>query len=177
MAPWYSQGVRQELWSLLHASRANSSDEWAGVVFKAGRWTIDSLRNAEFCVSARTAEALSDQAKRGSPGCTRSAAVTSSWPHLTARLHAQTRVVCPQLCPSGWGFGWRTYLAVATLCIPVIVQPLVEQACKIVAIELTPLALQGFVGVCIATRMHSPPSLRFLRSDGDASREASEVRW
>jgi hypothetical protein len=32
------------------------------------------------------------------------------------------------LCPSGWGFGWRTYLAVATLCIPVIVQPLVQQA-------------------------------------------------
>eukprot|EP00966_Prymnesium_polylepis_P081622 1890849-Prymnesium_polylepis.1 len=32
------------------------------------------------------------------------------------------------LCPSGWGYGWRTYLAVATLCVPVIVQPLIEQA-------------------------------------------------
>jgi hypothetical protein len=32
------------------------------------------------------------------------------------------------LCPSGWGFGWRIYLALATLCVPVIVQPLVEQA-------------------------------------------------
>ena len=32
------------------------------------------------------------------------------------------------LCPSGWGFGWRTYLALATLCVPVIIQPLVRQA-------------------------------------------------
>lgn len=32
------------------------------------------------------------------------------------------------LCISGWGFGWRTYLALALLCVPVIVQPMVEQA-------------------------------------------------
>jgi hypothetical protein len=32
------------------------------------------------------------------------------------------------LAPSGWGHGWRTYLALAMLCIPVIIQPLVEQA-------------------------------------------------
>jgi len=32
------------------------------------------------------------------------------------------------LCPSGVGYGWRTYLAVAMLCIPVIVQPFVQQA-------------------------------------------------
>jgi hypothetical protein len=32
------------------------------------------------------------------------------------------------LAPSGWGYGWRTYLALSMLCIPVIVQPLVEQA-------------------------------------------------
>lgn len=29
---------------------------------------------------------------------------------------------------SGWGYGWRTYVALAVLCIPVIIQPLVEQA-------------------------------------------------
>lgn len=29
---------------------------------------------------------------------------------------------------SGWGYGWRTYLALAMLCIPVVIQPLVEQA-------------------------------------------------
>ena len=32
------------------------------------------------------------------------------------------------LCPSGTGFGWRTYLAAIVGCIPVIVQPLVQQA-------------------------------------------------
>jgi len=32
------------------------------------------------------------------------------------------------LAPSGWGFGWRTYIALAMLCVPVIIQPLVEQA-------------------------------------------------
>ncbi|KAL1525144.1 hypothetical protein AB1Y20_020015 [Prymnesium parvum] len=32
------------------------------------------------------------------------------------------------LAPSGWGYGWRTYIALAVLCIPVIVQPLVQQA-------------------------------------------------
>jgi hypothetical protein len=26
------------------------------------------------------------------------------------------------LAPSGWGYGWRTYLALAMLCIPVIIQ-------------------------------------------------------
>ena len=31
------------------------------------------------------------------------------------------------LCPSGWGYGWRLYLAMATLCIPVIIQPMIEQ--------------------------------------------------
>lgn len=34
--------------------------------------------------------------------------------------HMRAATFC--LAPSGWGFGWRTYLAVATLCIPVIVQ-------------------------------------------------------
>ncbi|KAL1499563.1 hypothetical protein AB1Y20_011764 [Prymnesium parvum] len=32
------------------------------------------------------------------------------------------------LAPSGWGYGWRTYLALSMLCIPVIIQPLVRQA-------------------------------------------------
>ncbi|KAL1521204.1 hypothetical protein AB1Y20_022755 [Prymnesium parvum] len=32
------------------------------------------------------------------------------------------------LCPSGWGFGWRLHLALAALCVPVIIQPLVRQA-------------------------------------------------
>ena len=32
------------------------------------------------------------------------------------------------LCPSGWGYGWRIYLAVAMSCVPVLVQPQVEQA-------------------------------------------------
>jgi hypothetical protein len=32
------------------------------------------------------------------------------------------------LCPSGWGFGWRVYLALVALCIPVIIQPMIEQA-------------------------------------------------
>ena len=32
------------------------------------------------------------------------------------------------LCPSGTGFGWRVYLALATQCIPVIIQPMVRQA-------------------------------------------------
>lgn len=83
---WYSQGVRQELWSLInrsaHAQNGGGEgiDSWDGVVFRQGKWSIDQLRQAQFC-----------------------------------------------LCPSGWGFGWRTYLAVATLCIPVIVQPLVPQ--------------------------------------------------
>jgi hypothetical protein len=31
------------------------------------------------------------------------------------------------LCPSGVGFGWRTSLALAAGCIPVIVQPMVAQ--------------------------------------------------
>jgi len=32
------------------------------------------------------------------------------------------------LCPSGVGFGWRVYIALAALCIPVIIQPGVQQA-------------------------------------------------
>lgn len=32
------------------------------------------------------------------------------------------------LAPSGWGYGWRTYLSLAVQCIPVIVQPFVQQA-------------------------------------------------
>lgn len=32
------------------------------------------------------------------------------------------------LAPSGWGFGWRAYISLSMLCIPVIVQPLVDQA-------------------------------------------------
>ena len=32
------------------------------------------------------------------------------------------------LAPSGVGFGWRVYVSLAALCIPVIVQPLVHQA-------------------------------------------------
>ncbi|KAL1528166.1 hypothetical protein AB1Y20_009527 [Prymnesium parvum] len=32
------------------------------------------------------------------------------------------------LAPSGWGYGWRVYVSLAMLCIPVIVQPLVDQA-------------------------------------------------
>lgn len=32
------------------------------------------------------------------------------------------------LCPSGVGFGWRVFLALAALCIPVIIQPGVKQA-------------------------------------------------
>ena len=56
-APWYSQRVRQELWKL----HFNDSQNWTGVVFKPGQWTISQLRQSTFC-----------------------------------------------LCPSGWGFGWRT---------------------------------------------------------------------
>ena len=52
-----------------------------GVRFHKGKWSIDELYQAEFC-----------------------------------------------LAPSGWGYGWRTYLALATGCIPVIVQPLIQQA-------------------------------------------------
>ena len=93
-APWYSQGVRQAIWSLLSNWSADASPGGGGgggsggsggsggrVVFQEGAWRVGALRNATFC-----------------------------------------------LCPSGWGFGWRTYLAVATLCVPVIVQPLVDQA-------------------------------------------------
>lgn len=32
------------------------------------------------------------------------------------------------LCPSGVGFGWRVYIALVAGCIPVIIQPGVEQA-------------------------------------------------
>ena len=32
------------------------------------------------------------------------------------------------LSPSGVGFGWRVYVALAALCVPVIVQPMVHQA-------------------------------------------------
>ena len=32
------------------------------------------------------------------------------------------------LAPSGWGYGWRTYLSLVAGCIPVIVQPLIHQA-------------------------------------------------
>lgn len=32
------------------------------------------------------------------------------------------------LAPSGWGYGWRVSISLAMLCIPVIIQPLVEQA-------------------------------------------------
>ena len=32
------------------------------------------------------------------------------------------------LAPSGWGFGWRLFVSLAMLCIPVIIQPMVEQA-------------------------------------------------
>ncbi|KAL1518793.1 hypothetical protein AB1Y20_003073 [Prymnesium parvum] len=84
IAPWYSQGVRQTLWSLLTSSahsNASRSGSWDKVVFKTGDWSISMLRQAQFC-----------------------------------------------LCPSGWGFGWRASLALATLCIPVIIQPLIEQA-------------------------------------------------
>lgn len=31
------------------------------------------------------------------------------------------------LCPSGWGWGWRLSLAIATQCVPVIIQPNVTQ--------------------------------------------------
>ncbi|KAL1503431.1 hypothetical protein AB1Y20_011919 [Prymnesium parvum] len=31
------------------------------------------------------------------------------------------------LAPSGWGYGWRVSLSLAMLCVPVIIQPLVEQ--------------------------------------------------
>eukprot|EP00966_Prymnesium_polylepis_P034505 802233-Prymnesium_polylepis.4 len=39
-----------------------------------------------------------------------------------------TRLVAHRLLRSGWGYGWRTYVALAMLCIPVVIQPLVEQA-------------------------------------------------
>ena len=32
------------------------------------------------------------------------------------------------LAPTGWGYGWRVSVSLAMLCIPVIIQPLVEQA-------------------------------------------------
>ena len=72
-APFYSQGVRSEVYRLHHATE--------GIAFRTGKWHLSQMRDSTFC-----------------------------------------------LCPSGWGFGWRIYLALATLCIPVLVQPMVEQA-------------------------------------------------
>ena len=34
------------------------------------------------------------------------------------------------LAPSGWGYGWRVYVSLAMNCIPVIIQPLVDQVRK-----------------------------------------------
>ena len=71
--PEYSQGVRQAL--------EQAHRDTPGVRFRRGKWAIEELTTAEFC-----------------------------------------------LAPSGWGYGWRTYLALAVGCIPVIIQPHVQQA-------------------------------------------------
>jgi hypothetical protein len=61
------------------------------------------------------------------------------------------------LAPSGWGYGWRTYLAVAMRCIPVIVQPLVKQAFH----DLLPYSTFS-LRFDIADILHIPQLLRLI---------------
>ena len=112
-APWYSQGVRQTVWSLLSNWSADASTDAPPSASMPGR-------------SGGGRSGGGDGGGGGGGGGSGSGGRVvfqeGAWSVGTLR----NATFC--LCPSGWGFGWRTYLAVATLCVPVIVQPLVDQA-------------------------------------------------
>jgi len=82
------------------------------------------------------------------------------------------------LAPSGWGYGWRTYLALAVQCIPVIVQPYVQQAFEDLlpyasfSLRISPDELQG-----LPDRLRAMPRSRICSMRAAGARYFRAVLW